>query len=97
MSLGNLKPARNAIALGVTLFLLACGGGNVATEGAAADLSSTAAGEATSSTTEHALAVTAAVATASNDTYRFLNQASFGPTDSDVARVSAIGINAWID
>jgi uncharacterized protein (DUF1800 family) len=28
---------------------------------------------------------------------RFLTQATFGPTDSDIARVQAIGYSAWID
>ncbi|HWL75665.1 MAG TPA: DUF1800 family protein, partial [Burkholderiaceae bacterium] len=28
---------------------------------------------------------------------RFLTQATFGPTDSDIARVQAIGYSAWLD
>lgn len=31
------------------------------------------------------------------DVYRFLTQASFGPSAEDVARVKAIGYDAWID
>lgn len=33
----------------------------------------------------------------SNEAARFLTQASFGPTDADIARVQAIGYSAWID
>jgi uncharacterized protein (DUF1800 family) len=32
-----------------------------------------------------------------NEAARFLTQASFGPTDADIARVQAIGYSAWID
>ena len=28
---------------------------------------------------------------------RFLTQATFGPTESDIAKVQAIGYSAWID
>ena len=33
----------------------------------------------------------------SNEAARFLTQATFGPTDTDIARVQAIGYGAWID
>lgn len=33
----------------------------------------------------------------SNEAARFLTQASFGPTDADIARVQAIGYSAWVD
>src|SRR5690606_18151246 len=31
------------------------------------------------------------------DAHRFLTQATFGPTDEEIARVQAIGYEAWID
>eukprot|EP01040_Poterioochromonas_malhamensis_P025504 gene25503-31821_t len=33
----------------------------------------------------------------SNDASRFLTQATYGPTDSDIASVKTLGYSAWID
>ncbi len=42
-------------------------------------------------------AVPAAINTTSADTWRLLNQATFGATQAEAARVNALGISGWID
>jgi uncharacterized protein (DUF1800 family) len=72
----------------MALLMASCGGGQDAS---------------TKSTTEAGdpdarLTITAAMVPESDaDAYRFLTQATFGPTPADVARVKKIGYDNWID
>jgi uncharacterized protein (DUF1800 family) len=70
---------------GLFVFLSACGGGTQTTTSDASDPDSK-------------LILTAAmIPSGDSDAYRFLTQASFGPTPTDVARVKKIGYDNWID
>ena len=76
-------PVRAALAAATFAALLAaCGGG----------------GGGSDSTTPTAPAPSAVEKPATrDDATRFLTQASFGPVDADVGRVSSVGYAAWID
>ena len=77
-------PAGRAVtALLLTLTLAACGGGG--------------GGESTSTAPTPAPVVVVEKPATRNDAVRFLTQASFGPTESDINRVTAVGYAAWID
>ncbi|MFT3858541.1 MAG: DUF1800 domain-containing protein [Aquabacterium sp.] len=80
------RPAR-ALALSVSVLLASCGGG-----GGGSSSSSTG-GTPPSEQLQGSLVQPPSEA----DARRFLLQASFGPTDSDVARVRELGFSAWID
>ena len=97
-------PWRSAAAGLVLALLAACGGGGAGSTSAdepralpaaapvtGADITTTATSTATPSVETRAAPATPAEAA------RFLTQASFGPTDPDIARVMAIGYAAWID
>src|SRR5574343_509787 len=65
-----------------SLILSACGGG----------------ASKTSADPDSKLTVSAAMVPGSDaEAYRFLSQATFGPTEADVARVKRIGYDNWID
>jgi uncharacterized protein (DUF1800 family) len=87
------KLARHARAVmmsaAVGVLVSACGGGSGSGTAPATKLAG-APGRST------AQAVTAGTATHA-DAFRLLTQASFGPTDADVAHVMSIGAAAWID
>ena len=68
----------------MSLLLAACGGGGGSSETAAAP------------EPPPPVVVVEKPATRA-DAARFLTQATFGPTDADIARVTAIGYAAWID
>jgi len=63
-----------------------------------ADTAASADGSAVAGATEGAQAAPAAAAgTSRQDAFRLLTQASFGPTDAEVAKVMASGPAAWVD
>lgn len=80
------RPAR-ALALSVSVLLASCGGGGGGGTTTSSD------GSAPSEQVQGSLTATPTDAEAR----RFLLQASFGPTDSDVARVRELGYAGWID
>jgi uncharacterized protein (DUF1800 family) len=71
-----------AAAAVMALWLAACGGGGTASDTSSSGGSSGSPAEMPASKAEAA---------------RFLTQATFGPTDADIERVTAIGYSAWID
>lgn len=81
----------------MALLLAACGGGG--------DAASTDATVASSGTNQSALAVAkkkvvapqAVAPTTRPEAFRLLNQASFGATDAELNRVTALGATGWID
>jgi uncharacterized protein (DUF1800 family) len=73
-----------AAALAAAAFLAGCGGGDGLSPAAGTQLAQTAA----------ALAVQAPVTEAG--AIRFLEQATFGPTPTDIAHVQSIGYDAWL-
>jgi uncharacterized protein (DUF1800 family) len=79
--------AAGAAATTLALFLAACGGGEEAVPRTERPT------ERTASTGAQAQAST----TAADPAFRFLTQASFGPTPASVARVQALGAGGWID
>lgn len=77
-----------ALTFAVSAVITACGGGN----GASGNTSTA------DSASSSDMLVSASLAPSSDsDAYRFLTQASFGPSPDDVARVKAIGYSRWID
>ncbi len=90
------KLARQARAVvmsaAVGVLLGACGGGG----SGSGNLDTQLAGASGRSTVQSAKQATAGTATHA-DAFRLLTQASFGPTDADVAHVMSIGASAWID
>ena len=77
-------PWRTLAALVFSSFLAACGGGGGDTAAPAAPPPA-------------AIAAAAAKPATRNEAARFLAQATFGATDSDVDRVMSLGYAAWID
>jgi uncharacterized protein (DUF1800 family) len=78
-----LRGIARSATLCATLLLASCGGGSDGNSTSGADSN---------------LVITAAMLPQGDaDAYRFLTQASFGPSAEDVARVKAIGYDNWID
>lgn len=88
---GDWRHLIRATVLALCCGLTACGGGGGG--GGSADTAA-AAGTAPQQSTLQAASM---VPTNDADAYRFLTQASFGPTATDVARVKALGYDGWID
>lgn len=82
--------ARKALAVGLAVLLASCGGGGGGSQ--PADQNATL--MLGSSGLNYAAA---AVPSNDSDAYRFLTQATFGPTPEDVARIKSIGYSRWID
>jgi uncharacterized protein (DUF1800 family) len=78
---------RLLIAASVTLLLGACGGGSSSAPAAAPAPPPSAA----------PTPPPAAAAPSANEAARFLAQASFGPTDADIAQVQTLGYRGWLD
>jgi len=90
--------AAAGVLLGTTA-LVGCGGGGDASSQAG---TATANGSSSGSSTELAqgssvAAATAAALTTRSDAHRLLTQATFGPTEADIATVMAQGPAAWVD
>jgi uncharacterized protein (DUF1800 family) len=81
------QPRAAACALLAAVMLAACGGGS----SPAAPPAPAAPAPAPTPTPAPAVPPTA------DEAARFLMQASFGPTDADIARVQALGFSGWID
>ena len=75
---------RSAVATAVLLFVVACGGGNGSGTDVAAD------GSVPPS-------VTAQQTPTKMEAARFLGQATFGPNEAEIDRLSAMSYGAWID
>ena len=85
------RPVRATAAWVCAALLTACGGGG---GGTATDTTTDAATPAAADTLQQAQAVSG---TTRADAFRLLTQASFGPTDADVAQVAQGGAAAWVD
>jgi uncharacterized protein (DUF1800 family) len=85
--------ARAAATLALTALLAACGGGG---GGSAGGTEPPVAAPPPPATTPPPAPVVERPATRSQ-AMRFLTQATFGPTEADIARLTAIGYAAWID
>lgn len=83
--------ARKALTAGLLILLAACGGGG---GGGAPSTDQNATQMLGSSGLNYAAAASPST---DGDAYRFLTQATFGPTPDDVARVKTIGYARWID
>ncbi|HEX5357504.1 MAG TPA: DUF1800 domain-containing protein [Aquabacterium sp.] len=78
------RVARTVLTVGLAIVLASCGGGS----GSSSETANPGGN----------MRISAAMLPAnSSDAYRFLTQASFGPTPESVARVSQIGYDNWID
>ncbi len=84
---GLWQRSRTASAVTLAILLAACGGASTVDSGtgtgAAADRSHAESSSATGTTRA--------------DAFRLLTQATFGPTDADIAHVMAVGPAAWLD
>lgn len=88
---GGARLGRAAAALALTALLAACGGGG----GSAAPAEPPAATPPPAASPPPAPAVQRPASR--NEAMRFLTQATFGPTEADIARLTDIGYAAWID
>lgn len=93
---------RGGVLLALISGLVACGGGGggntpstTAQTGSDAPLS--AGNGVVSDGSVSPAAAAAAAAAASTDAFRFLTQATFGPSDAEVQRVVAMGYDAWLN
>lgn len=78
-----------ASVLALSGLLVACGGGGGGGGGSS---------DSATSAPRQSMTLSAGMMPSSDaDAYRFLTQATFGPTSDDVARVKAIGYDNWID
>ncbi len=87
----HLRAVLSSAAIG--LLLSACGGGG----GGGGDTVSAQSERSTALATKKAGKAGAAIGTTHADAFRLLTQATFGPTDADLAHVMSVGPAAWID
>ena len=94
----TLPRRASAVLIGAALgaLLSACGGGSSAPGTNATTSLAPATRHASAQSASKANAAAAGTATHA-DAFRLLTQASFGPTDADIAHVMSIGASAWID
>lgn len=91
--LDNAKLLARLMALAIVAALTACGGG----EGTASAPNQNDDTPASSAEGTGAGAATQVSAANDQQAYRFLSQATFGPTAADIARVRTLGYSGWID